>query len=851
MSKLPQNSIRYYTENDIYEFSVDNRPLIDLAGNLDIVNSSIDSFGFYKELPANPETEPPQGFTLFTCAYIGPNSRLYPINIYDSVFLVDYSKVEIVLITGKTSVGNYTCLTFASDIQISRSPSFSASSVGLTAKIGQAGIILDELSFERLYATGTFQNVTIGKILNSTSISFGGNQVTTVGNNRFLSKNTDDASSGNITWNRNNLNSSTFFAGTLENGFSSPYPHGEINISNITGFNRQLPIYFVNKTLNSDQMTGLFTDTDFFTRLNEVHFATPSINVSSGQDLKYFSSGVNVNSLLTFSDSFLLKNVSWSSTSGDVLSQSIGTPLKFIQTGSNNLFISMGGSVDGKSSVIDTNVVSIGGKSNVSGIPEHLFVPLQSQIRGLVFDGFETTTNSGAFFGVIQNNISSTEIPLPEDAKFISYSEMIGGKSLVLYHKNSSSQSKGAANLFICSDGYTVLSARGGVHYQPDPVLSTELVNLGFLLKTLSSSSTNSLSVQGNDLNNPILNSLTFDVSASSEPNIILKMSAFSESRFISNVPIEFRATQTTYQTVRGTIPNDTSAQASNNDLTTRGYVHYFVSQALTGGSQGLFITLNTDQSIVGQKTFNKPAIFNSDITRDPATSIILFASNTSQILKLGVNIPVVGFEYATNTYSKILTSETLDTDITTTTTSKGYVDSKNTAQTVIINQLGTRVTTLEGSALVLNSLAQNQLLGYGYWRNSSSNSSLNNGSFTSQSTNLVNFLTRVVGGGGLAFFKASRPCAIEYSATITVNPTASFDTTVMLKLGTGNILTDLTIAEVQVSGSGVNHETVTISALDYLDTNQCVYLVYNTVSSTPPNYASSGFIKVIGSTNV
>lgn len=849
MSKLTLPQIRYYTENDIYEFSVDNRPLTDLSDSIDVLNSSIDLFGFYKELAANPETEPSQGFTMFTCAYIGPNSRLYPINIYNSVFLIDYSKVEIVLIVGKTDTGNYKCLTFSSDIQVSKSPTFSSSAIGLIAKVGQGGVIFDELSFERLYATGVYQNITVGKILNSTNIAFGGNQVTAVGNNRFLSKNLDDVSSGNVTWNRTNTKSSIFFSGTLENGLNSPYPYGEFKLYNSTGFVRNLPIYFTNKELTSDSVTGLFTDADFFSRLNEVHFASPLVNIQDEQDVKYLSTGVNIDSLLGYTNSFLLRNSSWSRISGDVLEQSIGTSLKLSQEGSNNLFISLSGSVDGKSSIGDTNVISIGGKSNSYGLPENLFSPLLTQVRGLVLDGFEENVGVGAYVGILQNNISSIEIPLPEDERYIKYSEMLSGKSLLIYHKNSLSTAKGAANIFMYSDGYTVLSARGGVHCPADPVLSTELVNLGFLQRTLNSSSSTALSVEGNDLNNPIVNSLSFDVANSVEPNVIFKWNSFSEARIISSTPVEFRATQTTYQTVRGTIPNDTSPIASNNDLTTRGYVHYFVAQALTGGSQGLFITTNTDQAIHAQKTFNKTTIFNSD-PLNVDTPIILFASNSAQVLKLKVNVPVVGFEYAADTYSKLLTSPTSTTDLSTTVTSKSYVDSKDTAQTAALTEHGVRLTTLETSAIAINSLAQNQLLGYGYWRQGTSNSAHDNGSFSAQSTDLINFLVRETNGDGAiqATFQAIYQCAVEYSATITVNPTASFDTTVMLKLGSGDLLSDITIAEVRVSGSGANYETVTISALDYLSVGQRIYLVYNTNSSTPPTYQSFGFIKVIGS---
>ena len=96
MSKIKLNPVRLFTDDDLYETDVDNRPILDLESNINIMNDQLDKLGFFVEAQAGPDEEPAGGFTINTCAYIGSNSLLYPINISKSIAEIDYSKYPII-----------------------------------------------------------------------------------------------------------------------------------------------------------------------------------------------------------------------------------------------------------------------------------------------------------------------------------------------------------------------------------------------------------------------------------------------------------------------------------------------------------------------------------------------------------------------------------------------------------------------------------------------------------------------------------------------------------------------------------------------------------------------------------
>ena len=110
------SQVNYFTDADIYDTDVDNRPLYDLNNNIEQVNDTLGLLGHYIETNANPETEPTGGFSLYTCVYLGLNKLLSPIDISINPSIIDYTTKPIVLIIGKelvNSVYTYTCLAFA------------------------------------------------------------------------------------------------------------------------------------------------------------------------------------------------------------------------------------------------------------------------------------------------------------------------------------------------------------------------------------------------------------------------------------------------------------------------------------------------------------------------------------------------------------------------------------------------------------------------------------------------------------------------------------------------------------------------------------------------------------------
>lgn len=651
MSKITLPPVRFYDINDIYEYNVDNRPLKDISTNIDIINSQLDNLGFYQEYLANPETEPATGFAPMTVAYVGANKRLYPIDISLSPLVVDYTKAPIVLILGQdTSTQIYKALTFSSSLQVpSLFNKFLTESIGRAIKIGPGGSLVDELYFDLYYSNLNYQSIFVGKVLTPTTISFGGNQVNVLGDNRFLAKDRNDSSTGLITQYRDNQNTCVVNKGVVVNSALLSYPFAEYQISlgTSTGFSAQspVPVYFTYKSLSIDAVTGQFSTTGN-TNLNEIHFASPSVAASTDIDPKYTTAGVNVGSLQTFAEQYLLHSKVLS-TSLSELSQDIATSLYFINDTNT-------------STVIKINPMSYDIGANLDSsksFPENIFSNISSTTsRGLVLGDYLGT--SGGFFGSVLD-LHSTSV-LSDSTSGVSLANTKGDTSLVLHAKNS--------NLFVNVEGVLSLAAAEGVMYALTPSKDFELTNKLYVDQAVLSASDTAktkIPLGGTTTDNPVTASLYFDTTASSEPATVLKFNSLIRTEIKSSNPIEFKTLLTSdYQVLRA----ETPSSGDPKDLVNRSTMEAFIGSSISGAIGSNFVTTaGAAQSITGFKTFTQTTTFtnNNPIQINPTSGTEVSISTTGNL---------VSFKNTTSSTVKISSSPTENTDAPEVLTTKGFV---------------------------------------------------------------------------------------------------------------------------------------------------------------------------------
>lgn len=679
MSKITLNPVRYYDVNDPYTMEVDNRPIFDLSSNLDIINTRLSQLGFYKEVKADPQMEPASGFSPFTCGYIGENGLLYPIDITLSPLDLNFSSFEIVLVVEKRT-SDYIVITFSSNFTIPGNfNSFLPDSVGRAIKLGPGGSLIDELAFDLYYASSNLQSVIVGKILSATTISFGGNQVSTLGNNRFVRKDTNDSTTGLTTVYRNNIENSVVSKSVVANGAGSAYSFAEIQISsnvnpgtNVLSLENSIPVFLTNKTLNLDPVTGIFTDTSFESRLNEFHVRTPTVSALTDDVTKTRTAVINSGALLDFTASYLIHSSTYSTILGET-SQSLSTNLQLVpkeDTAASLLIVS-------------SNLKTLGERlDSITGLPENLIpiVTETSTLRGISLGGFSDSGSvSGSFIGVIQDVASETS--LVDTTNSLKMSEMTGSSSLLIYSKETSSALQGAANIFLLSDGYIGLYAKGGVHLSKSPVLDTEVANKAYVdlaISTITNTNEKKVTLSGTTDADPISSSFFFDVSDSLEPNTLFKLKGLTSCDVLANTSVAFKdlTSPESYIVAQAHTPASGSAKdLVNRDFMT-SYVTAAISEAVAGGADP--ITLNGAQTVTGAKNFNVSQTFSNTvpliITRTTAGNSKINTTNVT-FLEFGVvgsstiaaKIKLAGaISKTTDTSNVLTTKEYVDTQVAT-----------------------------------------------------------------------------------------------------------------------------------------------------------------------------------------
>lgn len=682
MANIKLNPVRYYDYTDIYEFSVDNRPIYDVSSNIDLINNSLSDLGYYKDMLANPETEPPGGFSPMTVAYVGDNSRLYPIDITLSPIIIDYTKYPLYLVIKNKGNSSYDCLTFSSTYSITGSyVKFLPSSIGRALKVGPGGSLVDEIYFDLYYSDQQYQNIVVGKVLTISSISFGGNQVSVLSDNRFLAKNRDDNTTGIITKYADNSYSTIANRTVLVNTINSAYPFIEFNAfvgtSNILGSPQPVPIYFSSTGLATNTLTGAFLDSNISSLLNEVHFGSPSVISGATYDPKYSTAGVNIGSLLDYSNTFILHNSALSSLLKET-NQTLGTFLTIDPSTNLSASLLLPTISNDNPAVPGTG---FGHSVGTSGLPISFFSSIAGKESGIQFGTY--SSGIGGFLGYIKDTTILTQEEIASltasDSASVLYAtnktlvDLASGTHVILNNKNTTSN----AGIFISSD-YLVLTATEALLNSTISTTSkaTSLVNKLYVdttVNAIASAARSKIPLVGNDSTTPVTGTLFFDISGNaSDSSTILDCTTIGNTLLKSTGAFEFviSGTSESFQIIRAATPAaNLTAYATDNDVVTRGWVN--AQGFATTTSSVNYVTINDAQTIPGAKTFSTMVVLTgpTGLTLQPSSSSVPASITTSRD-----TVSITSLDGATKVKLDIATP--INTDADSIAATKGYVDS-------------------------------------------------------------------------------------------------------------------------------------------------------------------------------
>ena len=658
MTKITLKPVQYYDIADIYEASVDNRPLIDISTNINTINTAISDLGFYQEVYANPDTEPAGGFSPLTCVFLGQNSRIYPIDISQSVVSIDYSKYPIYLVLASLGLSLYKCLAFSASFNFQTLfNKFLPDSVGSAIKVGPGGSLVDEIYFDLYYSDYNYQNIIVGKVLTPTTISFGGNQVSVVGDNRFLSKNRDDSTTGLITRYIQNDVNSTAFKSILVNTDNSGYPFTEyVNyIATPYGIDAErTPIYFTSAPLNV--ANGAFTTPNVEALLNEIHFAAPSISADTLTDIKYRSAGINVGSLLNFSETYLLHSQKLSANLEE-LTQSISTSLIFDSSASTT----------GLTAQFTSLLANFG--TTAAGLTSTL-VSASNTASGISFGSY--STGSGSILCHVTNNTPSNTV-FTEDTNFFDMSSLLTGNALLVYNKGV------AGSLILGASGPILLSSSVGAFYSNSPTKGFELANKQYVdMVGLSAANTAAtrIPLAGALSDAPVTGGLYFDIKSNTDPNTVLQFDTLLRTDVRSTYPIEFKTLDNSgYQTLRA----DTPTTGVDNDVINRTFLATALDNLITNAIGSRYVRKDQQDTISAIKTFDTAG----QIITQSSNPIVLNKQTGNNFVTIQTNATALCFTGLLGVdTAKLRSAQTvLSDDDATLTTKKFVVDQINLAK--------------------------------------------------------------------------------------------------------------------------------------------------------------------------
>ena len=723
--------IKVYQEFDPYDIDVDNRPLLDIQDNISEIASLLGDLGFYSEILADPSQEPAGGFTPFTCACVYSNSLLVPIDISKSVFTIDYASFPIVLVLGPkdASTRAYPCLFFSAGITLSNKfASFVPGSQGRLLRVGPGGELVDQMYYDLAHASKSYQSLYVGKILGPTSIVFGGNQVSILGNNFYLAKNRDDSTSGLITVQRSNADSNTVFkAVNVNNLGSSIYSYAEFINNSIAPNNSSIspsPVYFATDQLPFDQSTGSFIiqSKSLEASLNEVHFSTPSVSTYTSAKQTYLTAGVNVRSLLDFASVNTIHAPSYSNDVFEV-GQGISTKLIFmdrakVSTADADIPIGI---------QFNSPVLSIGTAISTSSNQPANMIPSIDTTGITIADYFNS---AGGYIGGIQDNggydsngtlirtITPTQDAANQAIAGIAASGILNNATKLGFVNNgihdydnsftllisSKSTTSVPSNIAINTDGYLNLSSVNGTLVNKMPVLDTEItpkIYVDNAVYTVATAASNKIPLTGtidptdSSSDRPVTGSISFDLMKNAVSGTqVFNITSNNSADILSNYPVHFfGADGTTPQKLFAgntafTVSPDTSLIGSY-ELVNKDFLYLYVTGALSGSS---YVTIDGTEIITGDKTFTGTNIFKNSTTGPTTTNNLQFlnSSNGSSVtFSVGGGTSWNGALTISSSQPVLLTLSTDSSDPDNALVTKDYVDSSSASGLALRGKIG------------------------------------------------------------------------------------------------------------------------------------------------------------------
>jgi hypothetical protein len=690
--------INVYQEFDPYDIDVDNRPLLDIQDNISEIANLLETLGFYSEIQADPSQEPAGGFTTFSCACVYSNSLLVPIDISKSAFQIDYSSFPIVLILGYNETTRaYKCLLFSAGITlVNKFASFVPGSQGRLLRVGPGGELVDQLYYDLAHSGKGYQALYVGKILGPNSIVFGGNQVSILGNNYYLGKNRDDTSSGLITLQRDNKESNTVFNAVTINSVGSVYTYAEY-VNSYFGSTSGVPLYFSASKLDFDQSTGQFLAPNLESKLNEVHFSTPSINTFNSSSKTYLTAGINVNSLLDFAATNMLHTSLYSNSVLETL-QGVSTKLVF-QERITDTTIPVGISMNSVVKYLG-NTIQLS-----SNQPENL-LPTVDSTGITIADYFNV---AGAYIGGAQDNSALAGTYGPRMTETLDNAKQAAANfttngindysdSFTLVIAANSSNSI-PANIAMYANGYINLSSGLGTLVNKMPLLDAEVTPKAYvdtLFKQISVSDNNKIPMTGTDVLDPVTQvstptpisgKLFIDVSKNGlSTSTVLQFAGINETNIFSNCPIKFLKMNGStftgdYQKIYAynddyILSGAPPIVAGDKEVVTKGFLAEYVDITAIAGITN-FVTLADPQTIAGLKNFTD--VIKSTVTPlDPAIRLLTSAGGAIPGEILVDNFGTV--EINGNNPAKpslVLARSTADGDTAKSVTTKDWVEGK------------------------------------------------------------------------------------------------------------------------------------------------------------------------------
>ena len=660
--------INLYQELDPYDIDVDNRPLLDIQDNITQIAELLGDLGFYSEILADPSQEPAGGFTPFTCACVYSNSLLVPIDISNSVFTIDYASYPIVLILGAKNAATqaYPCLFFSAGITLANKfASFVPGSQGRLLRVGPGGELVDQMYYDLAHAAKSFQALYVGKILGPTSIVFGGNQVSVLGNNFYIAKNRDDSTSGLVVVQRSNSDSNTVFKTVNVNEVGSTYVYAEFVNNSVLPSNSTVspaPIYFAIDQLPFDQSTGSFVTQSLEASLNEIHFSTPSVNTYTGATQTYLTSGINVRGLLDFASVNTIHAPSYSNDVYEV-GQGISTKLIFMDRAKtlttdpdipigiqyNSPIISVGTAITAKSNqpanilpTIDTTGITVSDYFNtaggyIGGIQDNGGKDSNGVLLRTITPEQDAATQAAAGFAAsgIKNNATKTFV----NAGIHDYDNSF---TLLISSKSATST---PSNILISTDGYLNLSSVNGTLVNKMPILDTEItpkIYVDNAVYTVATSANNKIPLTGttdpDGTKLPTVSGIiAFDVTKNATSlSQVLSFNSTNSADILSTYPINFFGSDgaTPQRLFAATVGSSTGIDVdmlsvNRGELVNKEFLSNYVTSTFAGSA---YVTLAGFEIITGNKTVTGLFTFQNNTVGSVTSSNLALVNASSGV---------------------------------------------------------------------------------------------------------------------------------------------------------------------------------------------------------------------------